>query len=291
MIQTDSQWRKLFCMILFMSLLAALQASITLAMQKEQETPEQLVERGRGLLNEKKYGDARTQFKNALKLKSNCFEARLLLAVAYGREGKAKDAIAQAKEALKIKPNDVEALYISGLIYYETNKHNEAKAQVDLAIKNGARFPSVYALQGYLELEKDNLEVASSAFEEAIKLSSAKDEGLEMLKEQSEALKLYIKFKAQTQNDSDCTKPVPLNLPMPLFTEEARRHNEQGSVRLKLFVDEQGLVKAWIVQSHLKYGLDGQAVRAARALRFKPATYKGKPTSYWVDVDVGFTLR
>ena len=87
-------------------------------------------------------------------------------------------------------------------------------------------------------------------------------------------------------------RPVLLNQPRPLFTEEARKNKVQGVVRVRILVDANGTVKEVVVLRGLPDGLNEQAIRAAYQMRFKPAMKNGQPVSYWMsNVEVEFNLR
>jgi|GEM_PF-1210377 len=87
-------------------------------------------------------------------------------------------------------------------------------------------------------------------------------------------------------------RPVLLNQPRPLFTEEARSHKIQGVVRVRILVDANGKVSEVVVTRGLPDGLNEQASRAAYEMRFRPAMKNGRPVSYWLsNVEVEFNLR
>jgi protein TonB len=87
-------------------------------------------------------------------------------------------------------------------------------------------------------------------------------------------------------------RPILLNRPHPLFTEEARKNKIQGVVRVRILVDTNGAVKEVVVMRGLPDGLNEQAIRAAYQMRFKPAIKNGQPVSYWMsNVEVEFNLR
>lgn len=85
-------------------------------------------------------------------------------------------------------------------------------------------------------------------------------------------------------------KPVPLNSPMPQYTDLARFHGVQGSVSLRVLIDEEGKVIQAKLLKGLRDGLDEEAIKAAFRLKFKPATRDGKPLKYWMAVLVEFRL-
>lgn len=87
-------------------------------------------------------------------------------------------------------------------------------------------------------------------------------------------------------------RPVLLNQPHPLFTEEARKNKVQGVVRVRILVDASGAVKEVVVIRGLPDGLNEQAIRAAYQMRFRPAMKNGQPVGYWLNnVEVEFNLR
>jgi periplasmic protein TonB len=72
------------------------------------------------------------------------------------------------------------------------------------------------------------------------------------------------------------SKPKPLSVPQPVYTEAARAANVAGRVRVELTVDEQGRVIDVKVLQGLGYGLDEAAVSAARSGSFTPAERCGR---------------
>lgn len=94
------------------------------------------------------------------------------------------------------------------------------------------------------------------------------------------------------QQEAVDERPILLNQPRPLFTEEARKNKVQGVVRVKILVDTNGTVKEVILMRGLPDGLNEQAIRAAYQMRFRPAMKNGQPISYWLtNVEVEFNLR
>jgi len=87
------------------------------------------------------------------------------------------------------------------------------------------------------------------------------------------------------------TKPVPLNRPRPRYTESARANGVQGSVLVRVLVDEDGNVKLIRVIRGLPDGLTEEAITAARQTKFKPAMKDGKPVPFWVGLEINFNIR
>ncbi|MEK6284249.1 MAG: TonB family protein [Acidobacteriota bacterium] len=86
-------------------------------------------------------------------------------------------------------------------------------------------------------------------------------------------------------------KPKLLNIPRPIYTEEARRNRIEGMVRVRVIVGADGTVKAANALTTLPHGLTEMAISAAMNLKFEPAMKDGKPVAYALPVEVNFNLR
>lgn len=85
-------------------------------------------------------------------------------------------------------------------------------------------------------------------------------------------------------------KAVIIWKPEPFYTEEARRNNLSGLVRLKLLLSASGRVMDMLVEKDLRGGLTQQAQEAARYISFIPAEKDGRPASQWVTVEYNFNI-
>jgi protein TonB len=90
------------------------------------------------------------------------------------------------------------------------------------------------------------------------------------------------------------TNPVPIRQPRPGYTSEAMRAKIQGQVELEAVILADGTVgDVRIVRSLDKvYGLDQEAIKAARQWVFRPATDRdGKPVPIIVLLELTFTIH
>ena len=89
------------------------------------------------------------------------------------------------------------------------------------------------------------------------------------------------------------TPPVPLARLTPQYTMAARQAKIQGTVRVRCVVVKSGVCRdVTVIQSvDPSLGLDGAAVQALSAWRFKPARVEGKAVASRVFVDFAFALR
>ena len=81
-----------------------------------------------------------------------------------------------------------------------------------------------------------------------------------------------------------------LEKPEPTYTESARKFGVQGTVILRAVFSKDGEVTGLHVVRKLPHGLTQQGVKAARAIRFTPATKDGQPVSMWMELQYNFNL-
>ena len=76
----------------------------------------------------------------------------------------------------------------------------------------------------------------------------------------------------------------------PEYTEEARRAKLQGTVLLRIEVNERGQPQNLRIRQSLGLGLDERAVDAVKRWRFRAGTADGKPVVTEAVVEVNFRL-
>ena len=264
--------------------------SDSFALQKAPDAVEQHVAAAQDMIRDGKYGDDRKELKQALKFNKQSAMANLLMAVISRHDGNRREALQYTQESLKIEPTNFHAHYLQAVLFYETLQSTKAREEINLAISQGAQFGNAYALKGDLDLEDKKYESAMSYYEKALALNPSGKERTDELREKVDSLKNYIEFKKASKDNPDYSKPLPLNRPSPQYTDDARNNRREGTLRLLVLVDPAGKVQSLLPYTRLGFGLDEEAMKAVRRLKFKPATYKGTPISYWVVVEVGFSL-
>ncbi len=95
------------------------------------------------------------------------------------------------------------------------------------------------------------------------------------------------------KGDDGLTMPAVIKEVKPSYTDAAKRARVQGSVTVEAVVLKDGTVGEVTVTRSLDqiYGLDGQAVSAAKQWQFKPGSKDGKPVPVRVEIEFSFTLR
>jgi TonB family protein len=78
----------------------------------------------------------------------------------------------------------------------------------------------------------------------------------------------------------------------PQYTSDAMRAKIQGAVLVECVVNTDGSVSNVRVIRSLDatYGLDEEAIKAARQWRFQPGTRNGEPVPVLVSIELTFTL-
>jgi protein TonB len=88
----------------------------------------------------------------------------------------------------------------------------------------------------------------------------------------------------------ETSRPRPVSMAHPRYTDAARAAAIEGRVRVRLEVDATGAVTNATVISPLGHGLDDAAVQAALASRFEPALECGRAVAASFVVSIRFTL-
>jgi TonB family protein len=93
----------------------------------------------------------------------------------------------------------------------------------------------------------------------------------------------------------DVKGPVPISMPAPPYTPQARKDKVQGAVIAAVEVDASGNVAgvkltAVSLSRNLSDGLDNSVIDTVRTWKFKPAIKQGKPVPVRVTVQVNFRL-
>ena len=81
-----------------------------------------------------------------------------------------------------------------------------------------------------------------------------------------------------------------ISKPEPLYTEEARKNQVTGTVRLRVILNASGSISGISPISRLPDGLTEKAIEAARRISFKPAEKDGRKVSQYVQIEYNFNI-
>lgn len=107
-----------------------------------------------------------------------------------------------------------------------------------------------------------------------------------------EKAKAPLEKAAQDQGSPEkATQPIPLQQVAAEYTPEALKAGIEGSVLVKVGINEQGDVEEAEVVRPLEPGLDKKALEAAKKWKWKPAMVKGKPVAVQQQVELEFLIK
>jgi TonB family protein len=249
------------------------------------------------LLTLGKLRDAEREAQSALAINPQIAEAHYVVGVVRYRENKFKEAEEEAEAALNIKPTLGAAAYLAGdslmaLYFDESDRqamlHPTAPAAGDDARRAAAamRAPALEPIRARMR------EIASSL--ETIVNAQPNNPEAELWREQAGSMQFY--GRAEDENSGIYrvseveVRATILSKSEPGFTEEARRNNISGTVRLRAVLAADGRVRNIAVVRSLSDGLTELAIRAARRIRFTPAFKDGHAVSQYVTIEYNFNV-
>jgi TonB family protein len=96
---------------------------------------------------------------------------------------------------------------------------------------------------------------------------------------------------ARTFNPREVTRKASItSKPEPLYTEEARKNQVTGTVRLRLILSASVQVTGITPLTKLPDGLTEKAIEAARRISFTPAEKDGRKVSQYVTIEYNFNI-
>jgi TonB family protein len=239
---------------------------------------------------------------------------RANLAYAYLRSNKLNNAQNEANKAIEIEPKLNAAYYIRGTAYLWEGKFDEALADADRAIALNTDFSSAYTLKSETLVAQFGKRIASgsNAKKEIEFLSKAvetletcvkncqKNPDLQSQSEKLESLKVFYEYfnrektgaTSQTLSPDDTTTPLKITYKAHVnYTDQARSAFVSGKIVVAVLFAANGKVTQTIVIKPLGYGLDQEAMKAAKNIRFEPALKNGIPISVVKVVEYIFSIR
>ena len=247
-----------------------------------------------------------TNLEKATLLQPRYAAAHSALAYALMRQGKLTQAKSEAETSITIDPTNADAHYTLGVINFRIGQRAEALTNAEQAIQHRPDFAEAYLLQsqalvGLMStvVVTENEEPVASRLARYRKSAVALEKYLELVPnseqkdfwhDQLESLRFYSepeKYNVYTGRQVT-TKVRLLQRPIPDYTSEAQRDQIHGTVVLKAVFAEDGRVKHILVLQTVPGGLTEVAVKAARGIKFIPATKDGKAVSMWMQLEYNF---
>jgi TonB family protein len=276
---------------------------------------------GLALVRQHKPKDARKAFENAVRLRPNFIPALNGLAYVLISQNVLDEATRAAEASLKVEPKNAETHYLLGAIYLRVDSFNRALAEAEESLKIDPSYahalwlktqglvgmagkeistaadetPEVRAL--LLKAVAARLDEATAALDKFSKLNPQNPEAAS-LAEQIATMRLYGGTHDAAAGDGRTiftprevtVRAVILKRPEPAYTQIARESGTTGTVRLRMVLASDGVVKNIFAVRRLPDGLTEKAIEAARRIKFVPAMKDGRPVSQYVTIDYNFNI-
>ena len=269
---------------------------------------------------------ARKALEKTIKLRPNFAPARSGMAYLLLLSSKWREASREAERALALDAEDAEARYVLSVVRQRQGETARALEEIEAALKSRPQFQAalLWKSQVLLGLYADRTDYVANESPEA-RLQRTKG-AIGLLKQAAESLEKYFQLNPSPPNadvwrehleslrvfaqnvkrdssldDSNAertvfppsevtTKARILSRTEPQYTEEARQAQVRGTVVLRAVFGADGTIKNILVLRSLPHGLTEGAVRAARRIKFIPATKDGRPVSQFIQIEYNFNL-
>ena len=185
------------------------------------------------------------------------------------------------------KRPDYELHYLLGLVMLRQGDAEGAIAEAVRAAALNPRFAPARKLLGDAYLMKKDYRRSEKALKRYLASVRGQTEETE-IKERIEAMRSLGRAKPEKSVQKPIIRPRIYKIPHPGYTLEALRYKVEGAVRLEVLLGSDGAVKHALVVRGLGFGLDEEALKAARGIEFKPGEVDGQSVSMWMGVEILF---
>ena len=262
----------------------------------------------------KKAGKA---FENAVKYEAGNDVYHTNLAYAYFLNNKLDKAQDESTKAVKINPNAPLPFYIRGAANLLEGDYKEAIRDADEAIRADANYAMAYVLKSDSLLSTFGKRVGGGEkpIEEVELLRQSKDvletclkicqnnQLVNIQRERLDTLNVFYNYFSKDKTialnqitgvpsapDPSITPLKILSKPRASYTDKARQNSITGEIRMVVLFSREGRVTHTLILKGLGGGLNENAVRAARAIKFEPARKDGQPISQIRIIEYHFSL-
>lgn len=255
-----------------------------------------------------KLKDAEKNLAKTLEINPNQQNARKSLAYVYLLRGKLKESVGQIAVLKAANALDAESYYIFGWANLRLGNSDEALEGAEQAVQLDPKMANAYLLKAHAIMNhrgvmQDFKEIAArygSAADNIGKfiLLSVNSPDRPFWRDQEQTLRRFAGYYAEREknknsasvSDADVTPVKILAKPRASYTERARQAGAMGMIRLLVAFSETGKVTDVLVLTSLGYGLDEEAVKAARGIKFEPEKRSGKAVMSVKTVEYSFTI-
>jgi TonB family protein len=313
----------------FVCLLISTSNALVRAQQPSSINSEETV-RGMELYRQGNMSEAINILSKVVKENEDDADAWYYLGLAYRRHGSTCAAIPAFEKVKILRPDSVESYTNLAAVLVDRGNPGRTKALAQRAIELGDTSAEMHFVVGESSLEEGRFAQAleeaeaslkiESEFAKALLLKSFAQLGLKQYQASAESLKGFLSLSpddadvatwrtqietlramAQSADNPDAdekayapkevsVKARLMSRTEPQYTEEARKACVQGTVVLRGVLAADGNVKNLLVIKALGYGLTTASVKAARSIKFSPASVDSRLVSQSMQIEYNFNL-
>lgn len=273
---------------------------------------------GRKLYRKGQTEQAIEELYTALSVNETYYDAQLLLARSLLDAQRPREAVGMLRGVDAVERGKVSYHKMLGQAYYHSNRLREASQSLSYAIAEATREdPELHYYLGLVELRRgntrqaisearltlelaprywaarkllsdaylNNKDTALAAEQLALYLRSVRDrDEAAQLRKRLKAIESLSRAKSEGSVENTFIPPQIHRVPRARYTDEARRNRIEGKVKVEVLLGGDGQIRQVIVTQGLGFGLDEQAVLAAKGIEYTPGTNNEKPVSVWLGV-------
>lgn len=256
---------------------------------------------------------ARKALETAVKLKSDVSIYHANLAYAYLIGHELEKSQRACSKALQLDPKNSFAIYVNAVRHYWKGELDDSLADLDKVFPLRPGFGPAYLAKSDVLMSKfgkrvqehqnvraeiDLLSQSVETLEKGI-LSAETFEDRKSLSDELDSIKwFYLYFKNKPAGpiappDTPAPNITPLKItyqPRANYTDSARAAGASGAVRLAIHLGANGKVLHILKLWGIGYGLDQEAIKAAKAIKFEPKLVDGKPVSVVIIREYTFSI-
>lgn len=258
---------------------------------------------------------ARQQLEKAVQIDPMNSRYQVNLAYVYLLGGDNKKARSKADEVLKTDPKNVAAYYVRGKANLAEDDLDDATidAEKAIALEPGNPQANLLKADAYFEkyvaqIKRDfrlkgelgNLRKAAEILDNCLE-NCTKNAEMGAVVERRDIVSAFMEAveRKSITIDPEITAEMPdpgnrrvkiLSKPRASYTDQARQANISGTITLLVLFGADGTIPYIILVRGLDGGLDGEAVKAARQIKFEPKLRDGKPVASAAFIQYGFSI-
>ncbi len=253
--------------------------------------------------------EAETALGKSLALDSSQVKARKALAQVFLVRGKLAEAVRQAEYVISLDARDAEVYYVLGLANLRLGKSDAALEHAEQSLKYDDKFAASNLLKAQVLMNRKTeptdyatisakFRAAADSLDNFIQLSNDTTD-LSFWREQRESLKYFINYYDEKQKSSVDLKDNKIQASTPIkiltkrpasYTDQARDAGLSGSISLLVAFANSGEIPHVLVLNSLGYGLDEEAIKTAKGMKFEPETQNGKPVTVAKMIQYSFSF-